>query len=147
MKFLTLLAVMCWCFVGGQAMHLMRPRPKPLDSPVTWNDLYVMTEHEEGTCCINTMILDYYLKHILHADDHEHVDKYPQIRFVRSDLHRVAQVLKPYCSDSAEHVQVRKYKERFSDFGRNSLTLARNKAVGEAIILFHYLFESCSARM
>ncbi|KAK7149756.1 hypothetical protein R3I94_009156 [Phoxinus phoxinus] len=169
MKFLTLLAVMCWCFVHGQAMHLMRPRPKPLDSPVTWNDLYVMTEHaqkedkdhetrllpvfsevmlnEEGTCCINTMILDYYLKHILHADDHEHVDKYPQIRFVRSDLHRVSQILKPYCRDSAEHVQVTKYKERFSTFGRNSLTLARNKAVGETIILFHYLFESCSARM
>lgn len=46
MKFLTLLAVMCcWCFLCGQAMHLMRPRPKPLDSPVTWNNLYVMTEH------------------------------------------------------------------------------------------------------
>nr|QNO10650.1 interleukin 22 [Ctenopharyngodon idella] len=169
MKFLTLLAVMCcWCFLCGQAMHLMRPRPKPLDSPVTWNNLYVMTEHaqkedkdhetrllpvfsevmlkEEGTCCINTMILDYYLKHILHADDH--VDKYPQIRFVRSDLHRLAQDLKPYCSNSAEHAQVKKYKDRYSAYERKSLTLeARNKAVGETIILFHYLFESCSARM
>ncbi|XP_067284580.1 interleukin-22 [Pseudorasbora parva] len=167
MKLLTLLVVICWCFLRGQAMHLTRPRPKPLDSPVTWNDLYMMTEHaqhedkdhetrllpvfsevmlnEEDTCCINTMILDYYLKHVLHAD--EHIEKYPQIRFVRSDLHRVAQVLKPHCSYSAEHPQVTEYKERYSAFEPTSRTLARNKAVGETIILFHYLYVSCSARM
>lgn len=46
MKSLTLLAVMlCCCFLRGQAMHLTRPRPKPLDSSVTWNDLFTMTKH------------------------------------------------------------------------------------------------------
>uniref|UniRef100_A0A673L3A5 Interleukin 22 n=1 Tax=Sinocyclocheilus rhinocerous TaxID=307959 RepID=A0A673L3A5_9TELE len=164
MKFLTL-AVMCCCFLlRGQAMHLTRPRPKPLDSSVTWNDLYMMTNHaqmedtdhetrllpvmsevmlkQENSCCINAMILNYYLKHILHAD--EHVDKkYPHIGFVRSDLQRIAHILKPHC------VSVRKLFDHFNQLTNRALSVAKthNKAVGETIILFHYLFESCNARM
>uniref|UniRef100_A0A672RKQ5 Interleukin 22 n=1 Tax=Sinocyclocheilus grahami TaxID=75366 RepID=A0A672RKQ5_SINGR len=161
MKSLALLAVMCcWCFLRGQAMHLTRPRPKPLDSSATWNDLFMMTKHaqledadhetrllpvfsevmlkDENSCCVNAMILNYYLKHILHAD--EHVDKkYPHIRFVRSDLQRIAHILKPHC------VSFQKLFEHFNQLTSHYKT--RNKAVGETIILFHYLFESCNARI
>ncbi|KAF4114723.1 interleukin-22 [Onychostoma macrolepis] len=171
MKFLTLLAVMsCCCFLSGQAMHLARPRPKPLDSSVTWNDLFTMTKHaqmedtdhetrllpvfsevmlkDENSCCVNVMILNYYLKHILHAD--EHVDKkYPHIRFVRSDLQRIAQVLKPHCEsvDFADHVHVKEFEKNYKTASEQEHEKTRNKAVGETIILFHYLFESCSARI
>uniref|UniRef100_A0A672JXX4 Uncharacterized protein n=1 Tax=Sinocyclocheilus grahami TaxID=75366 RepID=A0A672JXX4_SINGR len=138
----------------SSAMHLTRP--KPLDSSITWNDLYMMTnlaqmedtDHEtrllpvisevmlkqEDSCCINAMILNYYLKHILHAD--EHVDKkYPHIRFVRSDLQRIAHILKPHC------VSVQKLFDHFNQL------ISRYVLFGETIILFHYLFESCNARM
>ncbi|KAK2892839.1 hypothetical protein QQF64_035342 [Cirrhinus molitorella] len=171
MKFLTLFAVICCCcFLCGQAMHLKRPRPKPLDSSVTWNDLFLMTKHaeledtdhetrllpvisetvlkEESTCCVNAMILNYYLKHILHAD--EHVDKkYPHIRFVRADLQRIASVLKPHCesTDFADHERVKEFEKNYKTASARQSEKTRNKAVGETIILFHYLFESCSAKM
>uniref|UniRef100_A0A671N163 Interleukin 22 n=1 Tax=Sinocyclocheilus anshuiensis TaxID=1608454 RepID=A0A671N163_9TELE len=161
MKFLTLLAVMCCCFLlRCQAMHLTRPRPKPLDSSITWNELYMMTNHaqmedtdhetrllpvisevmlkQENSCCINAMILNYYLKHILHAD--EHVDKkYPHIRFVKSDLQRIAHILKPHC--------VSEFEKNYKTASEHEYEKTHNKAVGETIILFHYLFESCNARM
>uniref|UniRef100_A0A671QSS5 Uncharacterized protein n=1 Tax=Sinocyclocheilus anshuiensis TaxID=1608454 RepID=A0A671QSS5_9TELE len=93
---------------------------------------------EENSCCVNAMILNYYLKHILHAD--EHVDKkYPHIRFVRSDLQRIAHILKPRC------VSFQKLFDHFNQLTSRYKT--RNKAVGETIILFHYLFESCNARI
>uniref|UniRef100_A0A8C1WAY0 Interleukin 22 n=1 Tax=Cyprinus carpio TaxID=7962 RepID=A0A8C1WAY0_CYPCA len=171
LAFLTLLALMCCCFLlRGQAMHLTRPRPKPLDSSVTWNDLFMMTKHaqmedtdhetrllpvisevmlkQENSCCINTMILNYYLKHILHADDH--VDKkYPHIHFVRSDLQRIAHILKPHCesSDYADDMHVKEFETNYKTASEHEYEKTRNKAVGETIILFHYLFESCNARM
>uniref|UniRef100_A0A8C0YCS3 Interleukin 22 n=2 Tax=Cyprinus carpio TaxID=7962 RepID=A0A8C0YCS3_CYPCA len=172
MKFLTLFAVMCCCcFLRGQAMHLSRPRPKPLDSSATWNDLFMMSKHaqmedtdhetrllpvlsevmlkEESSCCVNAMILNYYLKHILHAD--EHVDKkYPNIRFVRSDLQRIAHILKPHCvsfQKRFDHFNQLTNHVRVKEFEKNYKTKTRNKAVGETIILFHYLFESCNPRI
>ncbi|KTF79780.1 hypothetical protein cypCar_00032766 [Cyprinus carpio] len=129
-------------------MHLTRPRPKPLDSSVTWNDLFMMTKHQENSCCINAMILNYYLKHILHADDH--VDKkYPHIHFVRSDLQRIAHILKPHCesSDYADDMHVKEFETNYKTASEHDYEKTRNKAVGETIILFHYLFESCNARM
>ncbi|XP_052411138.1 interleukin-22 [Carassius gibelio] len=171
MKFLTLLALMCCCcLLRGHAMHLTRPRPRPLDSSSTWNNLFIMTKHaqmedtdhetrllpvfsevmlkEESSCCVNSMILNYYLKHILHPD--EHVDKkYPHIRFVRSDLQRIAHILKPHCEnlDFVDHVRVKEFEKNYKTASEQAYEKTRNKAVGETIILFHYLFESCNPRI
>ncbi|TRY93006.1 hypothetical protein DNTS_030076 [Danionella cerebrum] len=170
MKLLTLFVVLGWSFPSGLSMHLMRHRPKPLDSPNTWNGISVMTDHaqkedkdhetrllpvfsgamlkDDDSCCINAHILEFYLKHILHGD--EHFDKtYPHVRFVRSDLRRVQNVLQPHCISRslAEHIIVKEFEEKYNASAKKNLAAARNKAVGETIILFHYLFESCNARM
>ncbi|KAI7791701.1 interleukin-22 [Triplophysa rosa] len=170
MNCVTLFALMCWCVLCGQAMHLMRPRPRPLDSAETWNNLNMMTKKaqsndrdhetrlipvisserlkEEETCCVNAMILNYYLKNILHQ--HPSDESYPSINFVRSDLHRIARDLEPHCkkTDFSEHAHVKKftgnYKKASDLYGDE--TKARNKAVGETDILFHYLYESCTPR-
>nr|XP_055046573.1 interleukin-22 [Misgurnus anguillicaudatus] len=169
MNCVALLALMCWCVLCGEAMHLMRPRPSPLDSAASWNNLNVMTkkaqssdrDHEtrlipvittemmkqEDTCCINAMILNYYLENILH--EHPTDKDYPSIGFVRSDLHRIAKDLEPHCKkDYSEHEHVKQFTDKYRKARAlyGDVTKARNKAVGETDILFHYLYESCTAR-
>ncbi|XP_072529584.1 interleukin-22 [Salminus brasiliensis] len=140
------------------------PRSPPLDSSATWNNLMEMVkdaqardrDHEtrlipvipseklkDATmCCPNIRILKFYLNDILHPVN----ESYSRIQLVRHDLHRVARDLESHCTSQLvdlEHFQIfTQNLVRAGEMYKNNAK-AHNKAIGEANILFHYLYETC----
>ncbi|XP_017350236.1 interleukin-22 [Ictalurus punctatus] len=168
---LAVLVVLCCCCALSVDARPARLRSRPLDNPDTWNNVMVMAKHAQAqdrdhetrlipvissdklkdgdVCCANVKILDYYLRHILDGKAHEgREDNYPRIHLVKPDLNRVARDLEPHCNAKQidlEHLQTFKQNlNRAGEMYKNN-TKAQNKAIGETDILFHYLYESCSA--
>ncbi|KAG9280322.1 interleukin-22 [Astyanax mexicanus] len=138
------------------------PRSPPLDSSSTWNNLMEMVkdaqaqdrDHETrlipvipseklrdtSMCCPNIKILRFYLNDILHNES------YSRMQLVRHDLHRVARDLESHCNShlaDLEHFQTfTQNLVRAGEMYKNNIK-AQNKAIGEANILFHYLYETC----
>ncbi|XP_034169136.1 interleukin-22 [Pangasianodon hypophthalmus] len=165
---LAVLAVLCCCCALRADARPARLRSRPLDNSETWNNVMVMAKHAQAqdrdhetrlipvissdklkdgdVCCVNVKILDYYLRHILDSQAREH--HYPRLHLVKPDLVRVARDLEPHCNSKQvdlEHLQTfTQNLKRAGEMYKNN-TKAQNKAIGELDILFHYLYESCSA--
>ncbi|XP_062865301.1 interleukin-22 [Trichomycterus rosablanca] len=147
------------------ARAVVRLRSRPLDNSETWNNVMVMAKHAQAqdrdhetrlipvipnnklkggdVCCVNVGILNYYLKHILHAGQVH----YPRLHLVKPDLHRVARDLEPHCqNNNTELEHLKTFKQNLKRAGEmyKSNSTAENKAIGETDILFHYLYESCN---
>ncbi|KAF5908395.1 interleukin 22 [Clarias magur] len=106
-----------------------------------------MAKHNGDVCCANVKVLDYYLKHILDGKTHEGGEQhYPRLHLVKPDLSRVARDLESHCKQTGEeHLQTFTQNLKRAGEMYKNITKAKNKAIGETDILFHYLYESCSA--
>ncbi|XP_060759642.1 interleukin-22 [Neoarius graeffei] len=165
----ALLLLLC-CALSAHARPA-RVRSRPLDNSETWNNVMVLAKHAQAqdrdhetrllpvissdklkdgdVCCVNVQILDYYLTHILVGQAHEGEEHhYPRLHLVKPDLKRVAKDLEPHCNSKQidlEHLQAfTQNLQRAGEMYKNN-SKAKNKAIGETDILFHYLYESCSA--
>ncbi|KAF7693954.1 interleukin-22 [Silurus meridionalis] len=171
MNYFVLAALLVLCCCCALDARPARFRSRPLDNSETWNNIMVMAKHaqaqdrdhetrlipvipsdklkEGDVCCATIKILDYYLRHILDAQVHEGVEHhYPRLHLVKPDLNRVARDLEPHCNSKQADVEhLRTFTQNLKRAGEmyKNKSKAQNKAIGETDILFHYLYESCSA--